>query len=233
MVKQYTLPVDQYPKQSFDNFVLGRNGELIKQLRDSVDQFSGFWIYGLKSSGRSHLLRAKCLEDDRKKDKRSHYVGCESLSASKSERYMPLKIALKHGVTVAIDDIDLYLGEKDFELILFDIYQRLLEIKGTLLVSHKSSSLVTKFVVPDLRSRLRAMMTFQIKELTDRHKSEFLIERATSRGLHLSAGVINYWLSHGPRDMAALINDFEILASVMLVKKQLLTLPLFKEVLGY
>ena len=146
---------------------------------------------------------------------------------------MPLKIALKNGVTVAIDDIDLYLGEKDFELILFDIYQRLLEIKGTLLVSHKSSSLVTKFVVPDLRSRLRAMMTFQIKELTDRHKSAFLIERATSRGFHLSAGVINYWLSHGPRDMDALINDFEILASVMLVKKQLLTLPLFKEVLGY
>ena len=146
---------------------------------------------------------------------------------------MPLKLALKHGETVAIDDIDLYLGQKDFELILFDIYQRLVEIKGTLLVSHKSSALVTEFVVPDLGSRLRALMAFQIKELKDSHKSTFLMERATSRGFHLSANVINYWLSHGPRDMHALISDFEILADVMLVKKQLLTIPLFKEVLGY
>ena len=155
------------------------------------------------------------------------------MSDLRSERYMPLKLALKHGETVAIDDIDLYLGQKDFELILFDIYQRLVEIKGTLLVSHKSSALVTEFVVPDLGSRLRALMAFQIKELKDNHKSTFLIERATSRGFHLSANVINYWLSHGPRDMHALISDFEILADVMLVKKQLLTIPLFKEVLGY
>jgi len=116
---------------------------------------------------------------------------------------------------------------------LFDIYQRLVEIQGTLLVSHKSSALVTEFVVPDLGSRLRALMAFQIKELKDSHKSTFLIERATARGFHLSANVINYWFSHGPRDMHALISDFEILADVMLVKKQLLTIPLFKEVLGY
>ena len=233
MVRQYTLPVDQFSEQTFDNFVSGKNGELIKQLRNSVNQFSGFWIYGGKSSGRSHLLRAKCLQDGRAGDKKSHYVGCESLSASKSERYKPLKLALQHGETVAIDDIDLYLGEKDFELILFDIYQRLMEIKGTLVVSHKSSALVTDFVVPDLGSRLRALMAFQIKELTDSHKSTFLMERATSRGFHLSSIVINYWLSHGPRDMDALISDFETLADVMIVKKQLLTIPLFKEVLGY
>ena len=210
---------------------LGSNGELIKQLRNSADQFSGFWIYGRKANGQSHLLRAKCLQDDREKNKKSHYIGCESLSDLRSERYMPLKLALKHGETVAIDDIDLYLGQKDFELILFDIYQRLVEIKGTLLVSHKSSALVTEFVV-DLGSRLRALMAFQIKELKDSHKSTFLIERATSRGFHLSANVINYWLSHGPRDMQALISDFEILADVMLGKAAL-TGPLFKEVLGY
>ena len=233
MAKQYTLPVDQYSEQTFDNFVSGSNEELVKQLRNSADQFSGFWIYGRKANGRSHLLRAKCLQDDREKAKKSHYIGCESLSDLRAERYMSLKLALKHGETVAIDDIDLYLGQKDFELILFDIYQRLVEIKGTLLVSHKSSALVTEFVVPDLGSRLRALMAFQIKELRDSHKSTFLIERAAARGFHLSANVINYWLSHGPRDMHALISDFEILAEVMLVKKQLLTIPLFKEVLGY
>ncbi len=99
------------------------------------------------------------------------------MSDLRAERYMPLKLALKHGETVAIDDIDLYLGQKDFELILFDIYQRLVETKGTLLVSHKSSALVTEFVVPDLGSRLRALIAFQIKELKDSHKSTFLIER--------------------------------------------------------
>ena len=99
MIRQYTLPVDQFSEQTFDNFVSGKNGELVKQLRNPVNQFGGFWIYGGKSNGRSHLLRAKCLQDGREEDKKSHYVGCESLSASKSERYMPLKLALKYGET--------------------------------------------------------------------------------------------------------------------------------------
>ena len=43
-------------------------------------------------------------------------------------------------------------------------------------MSHKSSALVTEFVVPDLGSRLRALMAFQIKELKDNLKSTFLIE---------------------------------------------------------
>ena len=61
----------------------------------------------------------------------------------------------------------------------------------------------------------------------------FLVERAAARGFKLSLPVIQYWLSHGPRNMEALVDDFETLAEVMLRRKHVLTIPLLKEVLGY
>ena len=83
---------------------------------------------------------------------------------------------------MAIDDIDLY-SVKRFRV---DIVRYLSKVSRdrTLLVSHKSSALVTEFVVPDLVSFKG--LNGSNKELKDSHKS-LLIERATSRGFHLSA----------------------------------------------
>ena len=233
MTIQYTLPVDQYVEQTLDNFVGGGNSELIKHFNSLTDHFRGFWIYGKKSSGRSHLLRAKCHRDSHAFSRQVHYVGCKHLSSTGRDRFSALKSAVKFGETVAIDDIGLGLGNREFELLLFDIYQRLNEENGTLIISHNTSALTVEFSIADLGSRFRALMNFELKELKDSYKSAFLTERATARGFMLPMPVIQYWLSHGPRDMEALVNDFEMLAEVMLRRKHMLTIPLFKEVLGY
>ena len=233
MTIQYTLPVDHYVEQTLDNFVEGRNSELIKHLSGLGDIFKGFWIYGQKSSGRSHLLRAKCNTDSKALLRDVHYVGCKELPLSGRDRFSALKTAVKFGRTIAIDDIGFGIGDREFELHLFEIYQRLNEENGTLLISHHTSALMLNFAIADLGSRVRALMNFELKELNDSHKSVFLIQRAKARGFRLPQIVIKYWLSHGPRDMEMLVNDFETLAEVMLRRKHVLTIPLFKEVLGY
>ena len=80
MTIQYTLDVDPYAEQTLDNFIEGKNSELIKHLNNSDDRFRGFWLYGRKASGRSHLLRAKCLRDSSEFLRKVHYVGCKDLS---------------------------------------------------------------------------------------------------------------------------------------------------------
>ena len=233
MTTQYTLPVDQYPTQTLDNFVQGRNAELIKSLNNPTDSFTGIWVYGQKSIGRSHILRGKCERDSGVFSKKVLYVGCKDLASSGRDRLSILKSAVKFGETIAIDDVGIGIGNREFELILFDIYQRLNEERGTLIVSHDVSALMLMFTIADLGSRFRALMNFELKELNDNGKSMFLVERAAARGFKLPRSVIQYWLSHGPRSMEALVDDFETLAEVMLRRKHVLTIPLLKEVLGY
>jgi len=233
MTLQYTLAVDHYVEQTLDNFVEGGNSELIKHFNSLSNQFRGFWIYGQKSTGRSHLLRAKCHRDSSVFSRQVHYVGCKHLSFTGQDRFSALKSAVKFGETVAIDDVGLGIGNREFELLLFDIYQRLNEENGTLIISHNTSALMVEFLIADLGSRFRALMNFELKELKDGYKSDFLAQRAAARGFMLPIPVIRYWLSHGPRDMEVLVNDFETLAEVMLRRKHVLTIPLFKEVLGY
>ena len=230
---QYTLSVDRHVPQTLENFIEGENSELIRALHNQRDDFHGLWLYGEKSSGRSHLLRAFCDRDHEELDRRSLYISCGDFRSEKIDQFRALKLATGFGESVAIDDVDLFLGNREFEVVLFDIYERLREEGGTLIVSHCRSALVAQFALADLGSRFRSLMNFQLKELSDASKVSFLIQRAEMRGFSLPDSVIGYWLSHAPRGMDILINDFETLSEVMLQKKQVLTVPLFKEVLGY
>lgn len=229
MSDQYLLPIDLQVEQRFNNFVVGENGELISALTSTREGFRGIWIYGERSSGRSHLLRSKCL--DRKQV--SNYIGCRDFIGDSSALVNALTNSMRHGTVVAVDDVGEMLGNRDCEELLLGIYQRLIGSGGTLLVSHSTSSLVTQFGLPDLGSRMRALMNFAIKPLDDGEKATLLEQRASARGFKISQPVLQYWMSRGPRDMAALLDDLETLDRATLQRKQPLTVPLLKQVLGY
>jgi DnaA family protein len=231
MSDQLLLPIELQQEQRFNNFVVGENRELVDTLvgEDESDGFRGIWIYGEASSGRSHLLRSKCLATRQA----SNYVGCKDFAGDATALASALTNSLHHGAVVAIDDIGALLGERDCEELLLGIYQRLIGSAGTLLISHSESSLLTTFPLADLGSRMRALMNFSIKPLNDEEKAALLEQRALARGFKLGRPVLNYWLTHGPRAMAALLEDLEALDRATLQRKQPLTVPLLKKVLGY
>ena len=49
-------------------------------------------------------------------------MGCKDLASSGRDRLSVLKSAVKFGETIAIDDVGIGIGNREFELILFDIY---------------------------------------------------------------------------------------------------------------
>jgi DnaA family protein len=231
MSDQFLLPIELQQEQRFNNFVVGENRELIDALvsESESDGFRGIWIYGEASSGRSHLLRSKC----RASRQPSNYVGCKDFAGDADALASALTNSLRYGAVVAIDDIGVLLGERECEELVLGIYQRLIGSAGTMLISHGESSLLTQFGLADLGSRMRALMNFSIKPLNDQDKATLLEQRAKARGFKISRPVLNYWLTHGPRSMAALLDDLEALDRATLQRKQRLTVPLLKQVLGY
>ena len=229
MPNQTLLPIELQQEQSFSNFVVGDNSELLEALTQTRDAFRGIWIYGESSSGRSHLLRSKC----RASSEASHYIGCADFGDDIGAMRDAISISVSQGDVVAIDDIGLLLGDRALEELVVAIYQRLIASAGMLIASHSESSLITAFALPDLGSRMRAMMNFAIKPLDDDEKAQLLRQRAEARGFKISDRVLHYWLSRGARDMTALLEDLETLDQATLERKQPLTVPLLKEVLGY
>ncbi len=60
-MRQLALGISPPPDPSFDNFVIGANGELVARLRELADgrlAESIFYLWGETGSGRSHLLAA-------------------------------------------------------------------------------------------------------------------------------------------------------------------------------
>ncbi len=235
--RQYTLAIERPLQQRLDNFVVGDNAELFSALKGVAADFSGFWIFGARGSGRSHLLRGSC---SRAADMGLPvaYVGCgEFISpggqVQEQELAAALQQAARFGELVAIDDISACAGLRVCEELLMALYQRLLESRGRLLISHLQPATATSFTTADLNSRLRSLMHFHISPLRDEHKAELLRARADSRGFELTQAVLDYWLARGPRDMGALLTDLELLDRASLVHKQRVTIPLLKQVLGY
>lgn len=230
--QQYTLAIEHPDEQRLDNFVAGNNRELLAALMGRYDHFSGLWIYGAVSSGRSHLLCGRCLEAQAAMQPTLYIKGSDYKNQPDAVTRTLTK-AGQDGTVVAIDDIGLLVGDPLIEAMLMVVYQRLLHEKGTLLLTHTQPAMALTFATADLASRMRSLQHFQIQPLSDTEKKQLLEQRADARGYDLSQPVLDYWLARGPRDLGALLRDLDTLDAASLAQKQRVTIPLLKEVLGY
>jgi DnaA-homolog protein len=230
--QQLTLAIEHPLEQRLDNFVAGNNDELLQVLRASAQHFVGLWIYGDISSGRSHLLRGRCLRA-LELGESACYVSCADYEHNPGGLLAALEYAAAHGQVVALDDLQCLPAQQDMHDAVMAIYQRVLNEQGVLLVTHSSSAAKVDFLTPDLTSRMRSLQHYQIAPLDDAAKVRLLKQRAHQRGYALQQPVLDYWLARGPRSLGALLTDLETLDKASLVKKSPVTIPLLKQVLGY
>lgn len=209
----------------FENFEPGRNAELIARLQQQAEQFSGTWLYGPSGRGKSHLLQAACQH--------------ASEQGSRSAVYLPLAQVADAGALVgldalqlvALDDLDLRLGQDAFERALMALYTGLFASGGTLLVATSAAPADIAPVLADLSSRLRALAAFEVAALTDDDKAEVLIARAAQRGLPLGPETLSYWLRRGSRDLKRLLEDLDLLVDDALGEQTGVTIATVKRVL--
>ena len=200
---------------TLDNFVAGRNLELLSALRHSLAGGSSersFYLWGEAGSGKSHLLQA-CVRAalDMQRD------------ASYAQGSVP-----KFAEVVAVDDVERL--DDAAQIGLFDLYNRMRDSGGMLLVSGTQSPLHLQ-LRDDLRTRLGWGLVYQVHGLSDEEKAQALAQHAHLRGFALPPEVTQYLLRHGRRDLPSLMAALDALDEHTLRLHRAPSVPLLKEVL--
>lgn len=224
MKNQLPLSFQAPENAAFDNLVVGDNQQLIFSLENKNEQF--IFIWGEKSSGKSHLLQAI-----------SNQYQTKELNAL----YIPLQLddefppALLDGLEmmdlVCLDDIHKVMGSSEWEEALFHFFNRMRDNNSRLIVAADNSANNLDIKLPDLKSRLTWGLTYQAKILDDQGKIEGLKLRAHQRGFKMTDEIANYLLKRTTRDMSDLITLLDKLDYESLAEQRKVTIPFIKQYL--
>ena len=211
---------------TLDNFEVGPNGELVAEIgrRACSNEFAALWLVGEPGSGKSHLLQGAC------------HAAVGGAAAYLPSRLMSGGVDVLDGLgdfsLVAVDDVDRWVGARQWEEALLHLYQQLLKRGASLLLASSLGPLELDIRLPDHASRLRAAQVFAIRPLDDVDRAHAIERLAAQRGLELGADVMSFILRRAPRRMDELIATFDRLDRGALTQQRRLTIPLAKDVLG-
>ncbi len=214
-MSQLLLDISPDRRPTLENFVVGRNSELLFALRQALEGNSEercFYIWGESGSGKTHLLKGCALA-----------ASGDLHSACYASGSVPDSLAV-----VALDDVEVLDDTAQIEL--FNLYNRMRDSGGLLLVSGTQSPLHLK-LRDDLRTRLGWGLVYQLHSLSDEEKATALQRHAHERGLVLSTDVIQYLLRHGRRDLPSLMTALDALDEHSLRLHRVPSVPLLKEIL--
>ena len=223
-MSQLLLDIAPEWQPTLDNFVVGRNLELLSALRHALYGNNGagssercIYVWGETGSGKSHLLQA-CV----------HAAQEQSRNAIYAHGSVQQQIRDMAAAVVALDDVE----ELDdaAQIGLFNLYNQMRDSGGMLLVSGKESPLHLK-LRDDLRTRLGWGLVYQLHALSDEEKARALEQHALSRGFVLPPEVTQYLLRHGRRDLPSLMAALNALDAHSMRLPRAPSVPLLKEVL--
>ena len=221
-MKQLALDIASPPLPTLDNFVAGRNGELLGNLkrvvaRQAQERF--LYIWGQPGSGRSHLLKATVTALQRA-GTAAAFVACAAGTRFGDE--------LDRLECIALDDVDRLDGEG--QVAAFNLYNRLRERDGALLAGGPAPP-AQLTLRADLLTRLAWGLVYQVHALSDEEKSCALADYAAGRGFRLSPEVGEYLLRRASRDLPSLVATLDALDRYSLETKRPVTVPLARELL--
>ncbi|MBI5439378.1 MAG: DnaA regulatory inactivator Hda [Nitrosomonadales bacterium] len=214
-MSQLLLDIAPDSQPTLDNFVAGRNLELLSALRHALADNSSeriFYLWGETGSGKSHLLQA-CMD--------------AALDTQHSVAYAQGSVP-QFAEVVAVDDVERL--DDAAQIGLFDLYNRMRDSGGMLLVSGKQAPLHLQ-LRDDLRTRLGWGLVYQVHGLNDEEKAEALSQHAQARGFTLPPEVAQYLLRHGSRDLPSLMAALDALDEHSLRLRRAPSVPLLKEAL--
>lgn len=245
---QLPLPVTLPDDETLSSFIPGANQQLLSLL-SSIAHKCPDWrseatltmldaasmplvnIVSGPGRGKSHLLYAVCHQLAEREIPHAY------LSFNDVKDLSPkLLDSLEQLPVICLDNLEAINADPDWEEALFDLINRVTETGiGLLIIASRYGPQSEKILLPDLRSRLSAGLTFQLTPLTDEERGEVLSKRAQQRGLVLTEQALHYLLNHSQRDLPSLVALLDRLdqrslqeqkkISVALVKRELAATP--------
>jgi DnaA-homolog protein len=221
-MKQLALGLAPPPAPSLDNFVAGRNAEVVAALRAIAgpappERFVYLW--GPAGCGKSHLLAAAaaaCAQSGRKLAYAANAVELARLTDAISPQ------------GVAVDDVHGF--DAAAQSALFTLYNAVREQGGVLVAAADAPPAVLD-LREDLVTRLGWGLVYQVHALSDEEKAAALFEHARARGMPLPREVVDYLLVRQSRDLRHLIALLDALDRHSLESKRAITVPLLRELL--
>jgi DnaA family protein len=232
MSKQLTLKIALRDGLRFSSFHYTEQNSQVYFILKAFSQakqhigMQQIFLWGDEKSGKSHLLQSCCYQ-----------LAEQGLHAS----YLPLKVLSLYGVQIlsglhssnliVIDDLDTVLGDKHWEIALFNLINQSHNLDQRLLFSASKKPYDLSCLLPELSARLGAGADYELIGLTNEEKPQILKSRAQQRGFNLDDRVIDYISKHYPQDMESLLEILDTLDQESLQRKAKITIPFVKQVL--
>src|SRR3990167_1620434 len=225
---QLTLGLSLKDEATFDNFYLGKNAEIVIELKKLLKKQGERIIFlcGGRGQGCSHLLQAAC-HDASQQQLSSVYLPLANLLTLSPE----ILDGLETLSLICLDDLDVIAHHNEWEEAVFHLFNRTYDSGGSILFAAHTLPKSIHLHLPDLVSRLTWGIVYPLQPLTDAEKLAALIMRAHRRGMGLTEEVGKYILTHCPRHMNTLFAALEALDKASLAAQRRLTIPFIKEVL--
>ena len=224
---QLPLALRVPPEQRLESYLRAPPG-LIAQLQALAagDAADAVCLQGAPATGKTHLL-VGCCSLAGVRGRHAHYLGLSHLRGRLRAASEGLDADL-----VAVDDVDAIAGNRDDEVALFDLHNRLRDAGRSLLYAVSVAPDALPLALPDLRSRLAQCARWTLPVLDDTGRADLLRQRAASRGLDFDAAALEWMLRRCSRDLGSLTALFERLDRASLAAQRRLTVPFLRQVLG-
>ncbi len=195
---QLTLGLKLSSKITLQNYICGPNKDFIEHLNHTLELGTPFILYlwGKKSSGKSHILRGACHE--------LAYRGSQA-------GYLDLS---------CVKDLEILKGLEHLKILALDNYESLtpgaiMHLKRFIAASwplHRQIIIAGQCPLPDVFQGLEHITSYEIQELSTEHLKAFLRLKAGERGLSVPEDVQDYMIrkcDHHPDLLLDLLDKIE------------------------
>jgi DnaA family protein len=222
-MNQLGLPLALNTKMLWCNFSGDKNQQIIEFLTNLFSQSSAsvVYVYGDKSSGKTHLLQ-----------------GCafEALEQSPGVVYLDFAREMPDGILNGLEDNDwicidnVHCLDENQQQELFDLYNRATQTSVKLIVS--GPALPGELtLLKDLKTRLSLATIFCLESLDDKSKKDIIQQQMNERNLKIDRKIYDYLFKYHSRDLTDLLSAIDQLDEASLQQKNNITIPLIKQVL--
>ena len=218
-MRQMALSLAPAPAPTLQNFVCGRNSELVSLLRSLAcgardERF--VYVWGGVGCGKTHLLhglRAAFEERD---------VATLMFAGEAQGEFAQCEVVL-------VDNVDQLTETAQQRL--FNVYNQQRDTGGVLIAAGAVPPARLE-LRNDLVTRLGWGLVYQVHSLSDEEKMAAMTEHARARGFNLNREVIDYLLRRQSRDLRGLLGILDALDRYSLESKRAVTIPLVRELLS-